>query len=172
MQINVSQLLKSLIGSTREYEVDEAIEIGGRERRAQGRLKLTRTDRGILAQGLLYTETEIVCSRCLEVSDCRLTLKIEEEYYPTTDILTGAPIAAPEQTDAYTIDEHHIVDLTEAVRQYAALAVPMKPLCRANCAGLCPTCGRNLNEGDCGCPQQPADPRWAALNKLAAGGQA
>jgi uncharacterized protein len=52
------------------------------------------------------------------------------------------------------------------VRQYALLAIPMKPLCREGCAGLCPTCGRNLNQGPCDCPPQVLDPRLSGLRKL------
>ena len=64
------------------------------------------------------------------------------------------------------IDEHNILDLAEAVRQYALLAMPMKPLCRENCVGLCPTCGCNLNERSCKCPTSPVDPRWVRISEL------
>jgi uncharacterized protein len=98
---------------------------------------------------------------------CPLTLKIEEEYFPITDVVSGASSSLPEEPSCFTIDEHHILDLTEAIRQYALLAMPMKPLCRGDCAGLCPNCGHNLNQGPCDCLPQEADPRWSELNKLA-----
>ena len=79
---------------------------------------------------------------------------------------SGSLLSLPDEPGCFTIDEHHILDLTEAVRQYALLALPMKPLCRQDCAGLCPTCGHNLNQGGCGCPPQGPDPRWSGLNKL------
>jgi uncharacterized protein len=47
----------------------------------------------------------------------------------------------------------------------------MKPLCRADCSGLCPTCGKDLNEGQCNCERTEIDPRWAKLSKLAAAGK-
>ena len=66
----------------------------------------------------------------------------------------------------FIIDEHHVLDLSEAVRQYALVVIPMKPVCREDCAGLCPGCGCNLNREQCNCPSQPADPRWLELTKL------
>jgi len=166
MQINVSQQLKEAIGAKRSYEVDETVDIADQERPVKGRVNLVRTDRGILIRGNLHTDIEVTCSRCLNLCLCPLTLAIEEEYFPTTDILTGAPVAVPEQSDYFTINEQHILDLDEAIRQLALLASPMKPLCKANCAGLCPSCGHNLNLGPCDCPKQNIDPRWTRLQEL------
>ena len=167
MRINVSQQLKSPIGLKWDYEVEEVVDIAGGERKVEGEVTLVRTDRGILAKAGLHTEVEFTCSRCLASFDFPLTLNIEEEYFPTTDVVSGASLLFPDEPGCFTIDEHHILDLTEAVRQYVLLAIPMKPLCRQDCAGLCPTCGHNLNQGPCHCPSQQVDPRWAKLRKLA-----
>jgi len=167
VQINVSQQLKEPIGSARTYDIDEVVEVLGEGVDVQGKVNLVRTDRGILARGTIYTSVRVTCSRCLITCPCGLTLDIVEEYYPITDVLTGAPLPLPGEPGAFTIDEHHILDLTEAMRQYAVMAIPMKPLCRVSCAGLCPTCGHNLNDGPCGCPPQDTDPRWAVLRGLA-----
>lgn len=166
IQINVSQQLKAAIGSIRNYEVNDAIDIDGCLYTAQGTVNLMRTDRGILVKGALNTESELTCSRCLVPFECPLTLDIEEEYYPTLDIVTGSPLPLPDDPGSFTIDEHNILDLTEAIRQYTLLAIPMKPLCHQDCAGLCPTCGANLNMSQCDCPLEPADPRWAKLLEL------
>jgi len=169
MQINVAQQLKEYIGSIRNYEVSEVFDITGNGNKSlvQGKVKLMRTDRGILVTGGLQTEVEVTCSRCLSLFSCPLTLNIEEEYFPTTDVASGIPLPLPEEPGCFTIDEHHVLDLTEAIRQQALLVMPMKPLCRQDCAGLCPNCGHNLNQGACGCPPQGTDPRWAELSKLA-----
>jgi len=168
MQINVSQLLRSPIGSVRDYEVKQIIDVtgDGGSSLVQGKVRLMRTDRGILVKGVLATEVELTCSRCLSLFGCPLALDIEEEYFPTTDVVSGAPLPMPEEPGAFTIDEHHELDLTEAIRQCALLAIPMKPLCREDCAGLCPNCGHNLNLGVCNCLPQEADPRWSELSKL------
>jgi len=168
MQINVSQLLKEPIGSARIYQASEIIDAAGdgNGHGIQGKVRLVRTHRGILVKVELRTEVGLNCSRCLGSFQRPVTLSIEEEYIPTIDIVSGAPLLPPEEPSSFIIDEHHIIDLTEAIRQYSLLAIPMKPLCRENCAGLCRICGHNLNQGPCGCPPQSADPRWSELSKL------
>jgi len=167
MRINVSQQLKASIGSIRNYELSEIVDIAGGSSMVQGEVKLMRTDRGVLVKGTLHTEVEVTCSRCLGLFSCPLTLNIEEEYFPTTDVVSGASLPLPDELGCFTIDEHHVLDLAEAIRQYALLVIPMKPLCREGCAGLCPNCGHNLNHGPCGCPPQKADPHWSKLLTLA-----
>ena len=166
MPINVSQLLKASIGSRRSYEVGETINIAGGNSVVQGKVGLMRTDRGILVKGTLHTEVEVTCSRCLSLFSRPLTLNIEEEYFPIIDVVSGAPLSLPEEPGCFTIDEHHILDLTEAIRQYMLIAIPMKPLCREDCAGLCPSCGHNLNEGPCNCLPQRTESRLSELCKL------
>lgn len=166
MQINVSQQLKAPIGSKRNYEVNEIIDIGGGNSLLQGEVELIRIDRSLLAKGTLRTEIELTCSRCLSLFNYPLTLNIEEEYFPITNVFTGASLPLPDEPGCFTIDENNILDLTEAIRQYVLLTTPMKPLCSEDCAGLCPTCGCNLNQGPCNCPPKPADPRWSELGKL------
>ena len=71
------------------------------------------------------------------------------------------------QFDLEYVDlDHHVIDLTEAICQYALLAAPMKPLCHNDCAGLCQKCGHNLNKGPCACPTQEIDSRWSELTNL------
>ena len=165
-QISVSELFKEPIGSTRHYEINETFDVGGDSYEVQGEVKLIRTDRGMLVKGTLHTEVEVICSRCLSLFGYPLTLNIEEEYLSTTDIVSGASLSLPEEPGYFTIDEHYVLDLTEAIHQYIMLATPMKPLCREGCAGICPTCGHNLNQGLCGCLPKELDPRWSGLNKL------
>ncbi|MBI4186605.1 MAG: DUF177 domain-containing protein [Chloroflexi bacterium] len=162
MQINVSQLLKEPVGSTRSYEVQGAVNItGGASSEVEGQVELTRTNRGILVRGKLHTEVKVTCSRCLTPFNYPLTLNFEEEYFPAADVFSGAWMPLPEEPGSFTIDEHHILDLSRAIVEYALLSIPMKPLCREDCPGLCPNCGRNLNFGLCACEvvisNKPAD---------------
>ncbi|MEE8598965.1 MAG: DUF177 domain-containing protein, partial [Dehalococcoidales bacterium] len=129
MSMNVSQQLKASIGSVRDYEVSEVVDIAGGDSLVEGELGLMRTDRGILAKGTLHTEVEVTCSRCLSLFSCPLSLDIKEEFFPTVDVVTGAWLPVPGESGCFTIDEHHTLDLTEAICQYALLAIPMKPLC-------------------------------------------
>lgn len=167
LQINVSYLLKSPIGSIRNYDVNGTIEMDGYDSTVRGEVQLMRTDRSILVKGEINTLSELDCGRCLGSFTAEGTLHIEEEYFPTGNIMNGAPMPEPDEPGVFTIDEYSILDLTEAIRQYTVLLSPMKPLCRQDCAGLCPTCGTNLNQSSCDCPRQPADHRWAKLSGLA-----
>ena len=168
MQINVAQLLKGPIGATQDYQVDGTVDVvgGGSDATVRGGVRLMHTQRGILVKGELRAEVELTCSRCLSLYNCPVRLSFEEEYIPIMDIVSGAPLAPPGEPGSFIVDEHNVIDLSEAIRQYALLAVPMKPLCREDCAGLCPRCGHNLNQGPCGCPQEVNDARWSELSKL------
>jgi uncharacterized protein len=138
LEINVSQMLKGSIGTEKVVPVSGEVDITGYGKSAvEGKVKLTRTNRSILVKGTLETSVQAECARCLERYSCPLTLNIEEEYFPITDVNTGVPLPEPEEEPgAFVIDEHLILDLSEAVRQYALMAVPMKPLCRPECPGI------------------------------------
>jgi len=168
LEINVSQLLKSGLGTTRTYPVNDEVDITGEENLSlvKGEVKLTRTDRGVLVTGILHTDVEVPCSRCLTPFRLPLTLDIEEEYFPTIDVNSGVAVEVPEEPGCFTIDEHHILDLTEAIRQYALTSIPIKTLCKPECAGLCPVCGQNLNEKVCMHQHKEIDQRWAKLLEI------
>jgi len=165
VQINVSQQLKSSIGTIRNYEVDTTVTIDGEKVEFTGDVRLMKTDRGILLKGTFNTNLFLRCSRCLSTSIYPLSIKIEEEYFPIMDITTGVMLPGPEEPGSFTIDDHNIMDISEAIRQYTVMALPIKPLCSQDCSGLCPTCGANLNEKKCDCTPE-IDPRWEKLNAL------
>jgi uncharacterized protein len=173
MEINVSQQLKAHIGNVREYEVSDVADILGTgiSVLVEGKVKLTRTNRGILVNGTMHTKVPTECSRCLKTFDFPLSFNIEEEYFPVIDVNSGVFVEIPDEPGSFTIDEHHILDLSEAIRQNALLTIPMKPLCRDDCAGLCTNCGKDLNEGQCECGKEAVDQRWSKLVKLTAAGK-
>ena len=144
MIIDVSQQIKEPVGSHRHYQISESGNLP-----INGEVDLLRTDRGIFVNGTLKTTHKAVCSRCLSSFEQPLTLRIEEEYLSKAE------------EGAFTIGEHREIDLSEAVRQYALLVSPMKPLCSEDCAGMCHRCGHNLNLGPCDCPTGYLDPRFA-----------
>jgi uncharacterized protein len=168
MEFNVSTLLQEPVGSTREYKFDDAADIigEGKEHEVHGDCRLLRTGRGILVNCSMDSEVELTCGRCLRQFCYPLKIRFEEEFLPTIDINSGIPLPQSDDTGAFTIDEQHILDLVEPARQYALMSIPMKPLCKADCAGLCQKCGKNLNQGNCECPDEEIDPRWSKLAKL------
>ena len=138
MQINVSQLLKEPVGSERDYHLSDTVDImhNGSSSMVQCNVRLTRTNRSILVKGNFDTEVELTCARCLDIFSCPITMSFEEEYVPTSDIAGGDFIQQPEEPDTFTINDNNFIDLTEAIRQYSLMALPMKPLCRQDCSGL------------------------------------
>ncbi|HIC96028.1 TPA: DUF177 domain-containing protein, partial [Candidatus Bipolaricaulota bacterium] len=159
-------------GSTREYEVSEDItgldkEIGPAGL-LKGKLRFLHAGRyNILVTGALMVPLRLTCSRCLEPTVQMIEIKLEEEFKATVDVNTGVHLHWGEDVEGCNlIDSSHILDLTEVVRQNILVSIPMKILCRPDCAGLCPHCGHNLNEGPCGCEVEEIDPRWAALKEL------
>jgi uncharacterized metal-binding protein YceD (DUF177 family) len=92
---------------------------------------------------------------------------LEEEFFPTLDIVTGLAITRAEDIEpANLIDEQHILDLTEVVRQELLLASEESRYCRPNCRGLCPICGQDRNINPCKCEEEAVDPRWAGLQAI------
>lgn len=171
MQYNVSQLLRGLVGETRHYQLHNDIAELDRDIRPladlSGTVDLIRTNDSILVRSNLHSTVEMTCSRCLTEFAFPVRFQIEDEFHPTIDIMTGARLPQPQDVDEATlIDDHHILDLTEIVRQELTLALPMVPICRNNCRGLCPICGKNRNNESCDHIDEDVDPRFAKLKDL------
>src|SRR5581483_2474704 len=171
MRYNVSQLLKGHIGETRHYVLQD--EISNLDAAIKplsdlnGAVDLIRTNEGILVRAHLRTTVESICSRCLTEFGYPVRFQIDEEFLPTIDIVTGEHLPLPDDADEATlIDGHHILDLTEIVRQDLTLTLPMVPVCRNNCQGLYPICGKNQNTEPCNCKSDELDPRFATLKNL------
>lgn len=171
LRINVAQLLKAPTGAARRFHLSEEIEDIDQDLRVvapvEGTVTLIRTADGVLVSASLESVVELECCRCLEPFTMKVELEIEEEFEPSVDVHTGAklPVLATEE-DATVVDEHHVLDLTEVVRQSLFLALPLSPVCTRDCAGLCPVCGQNLNQGVCQCVTETTDPRLEVLRQL------
>ncbi len=173
MIFNVAQLLKSPVGTVYDVALDNedrlVLEHGEAELAGPitGRLRLHRTNQGIFATGTVTAPIHMSCTRCLKEFDTTITFPLREEFYPTIDVVTGAPVAPPDDPElAFPINRRHEVDTREAIRQNLVLALPMRALCREDCAGLCPQCGKDLNEGPCDCTSEVVDERFAVLREL------
>jgi len=164
MQLNVLSELCQPIGSVTTLSLDEPVVHleGPPLRDLIGTLTLLRIDRGLHASFEGSASIREKCARCLAESDCEVGIRFEEEFVPVTDANTSARIHLTDGDDTFRIGPDFVLDLSDAFRQYFLIAEPLKPLCRPDCAGLCPTCGANFNERACGCA--PAtDRRWGAL---------
>lgn len=168
-RFSVSQLLQEPTGATRQYELDDAqlvVDQTSTMRPVQGKVRMTRTPKGVLVDVDAHGNVEFECGRCLTRYDHPLELNFSEEYYQTVNVHTGHKLPAPDQEDVFLIDETHRLDLEAAMREYALLNLPQAPRCREECKGLCAECGKNLNEGPCDCAPVAVDERFAALSKL------
>ena len=129
---------------------------------------MMRTSAGILVTGTLTQEVEATCSRCLETFVRAQTIELNEEFVPVVDVNTGVGLPEPDDPDVFRLTPDHMLDLGEAIRQYAILENPLQPLCDDGCKGLCPSCGVNLNLETCNCrPSDPESP-LGSLGKLLA----
>ena len=169
LKFNVAQLLREEIGGRRNYTfAEDALSLDDETtlRQLDGKVRFTRTVTGVLADVDARGVVEMPCIRCLNPSQQQVDLHFRDEFHSKVEVTTGAPLPKPDEEDPFYIDESHLLDLGEAIREYALLELPMQPLCRAGCKGLCPNCGADLNLGDCGCTLDEGDDRFSALRSL------
>lgn len=112
---------------------------------------------GILVSGSVDAPTRLQCARCLRTFSSEMNVKVCELFADGPD--------RPSEEDAYAVDGE-VIDLAPMLRDALTLELPLRPLCREACAGLCGSCGQDLNEGPCGCAEEELDPRWAGLSVL------
>jgi uncharacterized protein len=116
--------------------------------------------------GSVNTTLELPCSRCLEPFMWPVDSSFDLRYQPHARN-TGEGEREIEEDDLTTaFYENDTIDLGQMMREQFFLALPMKPLCRDECKGLCPACGINWNKGACNCSNQWEDPRLAVLKTL------
>jgi uncharacterized protein len=168
---NVAGLLREPPGTYRDYHLRDQYVALGPDVELAGPidldLRLQRTNRGILVTGSASAPLRRTCARCLDAFVDDVTVSIEEEFLPSVDPESGAPLAAPEDDEqALTIDAHHEVVIDEVLHDELLLSEPMLPLCRPDCPGLCSICGERLagEPHDHGPPE--VDPRLAGLAHL------
>src|SRR5215216_5117264 len=110
--------------------------------------------------GIARTELELPCSRCLESFRLPVDTPFDLRFLPASELT----VQDEDLDTSYYRDDQ--IDLNELLREQFYLVLPMKPLCRDDCKGLCPQCGTNWNTGACTCTTEWEDPRLAALKGL------
>jgi uncharacterized protein len=140
---------------------------------ASGRAQLVEEHRGksqtikdIRLNGEVATTIELACARCLEPVIQDVVRKFDLLYRPQ-----GAdagqpeiPVTTAEAEVSYYQGKGLLLE--DVLREQVLLALPLRAVCREDCKGLCPHCGKNLNLERCSCAQPVEDPRWAALKDL------
>jgi uncharacterized protein len=162
MQINVDKL-------KREEAVLELVSVEALSQRVvdgrfvtaakplQVRLTVANVGKAFVVGGELETELMAVCDRCLEPFAYAVTVTAEDEWLTPEQAMLVDP---EEQENAYVLvgDE---VEVTDRLEELLLMQLPMRYICAPECRGLCPHCGSDLNQGDCGCARKSLDPRMA-----------
>jgi len=138
---------------------------------------LQKKDQRFRLKGRVQATLELTCGRCAEPFQLPIDSEVDLTYVPDplssqTPAHHGAHAKGTDEielndedlTTAYYRD--HMLDFAEMLREQFYLALPMRPLCREDCKGLCPHCGMNLNTGTCTCEVRWQDPRLAGLQSL------
>jgi len=178
LKLDLSEIAHS-IGMHYTYEVDEddsELESCGisLQEHVRGSLEFSNTGQLLLARGTLRATVRLECVRCLSSFPSLQEFAVEEQFALHPERMAGG---TQDEEDSFLPDDMEgpeclyqegILDLTELIRQNLLVSIPFAPLCSEGCAGLCPRCGKNLNEGPCGCPEEEPDRRLSPLGELLA----
>lgn len=160
LRLNVGFLINSTVGTSRDFSFDyEKMRLGDDLTVSDfaGMATFSRTQQGLLLQGSFALKMKLECVRCLEEYYQAVVFSFTDLYAFDKRSISESNLLVPEEGQ---------IDLAPLLREYALLEIPIQPLCRADCKGLCPVCGENLNRVDCG--HRPADDEspFSALKDL------
>jgi uncharacterized protein len=147
----------ALAGPLQEAGIDPGRSVVPSGAQAEIDVVLTPFEGGIDVAGSVSAPWEGICRRCTEPVSGELRIEVNERF--------GEPASGTTADEDFYPIVDDAIDLAPLVRDAVVLELPMAPLCREDCAGLCSQCGKNLNEGTCRCVA-PRDPRWANLDAL------
>jgi uncharacterized protein len=124
-------------------------------------VELKKTHNQLILDSSVLINSEFECDRCMSLFSKQLRADYELVY-----LMDIEPVESESDSIVYIPPETYVIDISDDVRDFAILAVPMKKLCSEECKGLCSRCGKNLNEGPCSCPKDDTDIRWLPLMEL------
>ncbi len=116
--------------------------------------------------GRVRATLDLVCSRCLDRYPVPVASDFDLRYLPQSANVGEGELEVAEEDLSTAFYQDDVIDLGQLVREQFYLALPMKPLCRPDCLGLCPQCGANRNHEACGCAAGWVDPRWRELARF------
>ena len=141
--------------------------------RSEGRADLVEEHHGkhevvqdIRLKGKLETTLEVACARCLDPVVVPVKRNFDLLYRPLGIDAGHEELSVTDAEAEIGYYQGEGLLLEDTLREQVLLALPLKTVCREECKGLCPKCGRNLNEGACSCEDEEEDPRWAALKEI------
>lgn len=153
-QIDIDCVVSPILSELDDFELLSPIEVRGVVRNFGGTIELDLK---------AHARLKMTCDRCAEDFETDMEFNILESFKEAENIGdTEGEDINPDIT-YFTGDS---IDLDEWVYTNLILSMPAKHLCRDDCKGLCPNCGKNLNEGACSCDTRPVDPRFSALDSI------
>ena len=159
-RLNVGFIIHEEVGYTHEFPFDlEKAKLGEDLELEQftGFVHIGRTPQGLVVQGKFSGEAGLECVRCLKAFALPLAWDLTELYAFNKKSVSESGLMLPE-------DAH--IDLQPLLREYALLEIPISPICKPDCKGLCPICGQDLNVRDCDHRPQEDESPFSALKKL------
>ena len=134
------------------------------------RLKAFRIRELFEVRGSFRTRMRLPCSRCLKDFDTPLASDFELTYTKEVpglmDVFEDEDIELRVEEIGMIYFKGEEINLQQGIQEQVVMAFPLQPLCDENCKGLCPKCGSDLNQGDCGCKQAPGSNKFAVLKNL------
>lgn len=158
--LNVGFIVHQEVGYKRKFPFEfEQIQISDDLdlRHFEGAATIGHTPQGLIVQANFSAETTLECARCLNDFKYVLSWNLTELYAFNEKSVSESELILP--------DDAHI-DLQPLIREYALLEVPINPICKPTCKGLCSECGEDLNKNDCGHKDSAEESSFSALKDL------
>ncbi len=159
-RLNVGFIIHEEVGYTAQFPFEfDYIKFGDDLvlRDFSGVVDIGRTPQGLVVTGSFSGITGLECARCLKAFEDRLHWDMTELYAFTEKSVSESGLMVPEDAQ---------LDLEPIIRDYALLEIPISPVCKPDCRGLCPVCGQDLNIRDCGHRPQEDESPFSVLRKL------
>jgi len=149
-----------------DYRQQTPIETSGRADLVEEHHGKHKVIQDIRVKGQLATSLEVSCARCLEPITQDVRREFDLLYRPLGVDAGRDEMSVTDAEAEISYYEGQGVLLEDVLREQVLLAVPLKAICHEDCKGLCPHCGKNLNQGSCSCNVTQEEPRWAALKDI------
>lgn len=151
--INVKNLYQAEVGTTESFDIEDDLkdlefpeEIEAHA--VSGHLKVMLLDDSVVASGKFEAEVMLICDRCLDTFETKISFPFEREYFfDRKDV----------DEEKLYVDKHQNIEIGEPLREEIILVVPIQNFCKEDCPGICPTCGVNLNHEACKCNNKKTD---------------
>lgn len=159
-RLNVGFIIHEDVGSLYDFPFDfDKIKVGEdlELRNLSGLINISRTPQGLLVTGNFSGTTTLECVRCLTSFDHSLSWEMTDLYAFNQKSVSESGLIVPEDAQ---------IDLQPLIREYALLEIPINPICKSTCKGLCSICGQDLNIQDCGHKTNLEDTSFSILKNL------